>query len=153
MSLKERLDEDLKSAMRGQRTDPEQRIRVSTIRFLNAEIKNAEILKKEELTDEEIQDIIQRQIKRRKDSIEQYKKGGREDLAEKEAKEEKILASYLPEQLSDEEIRELAKKAIEETGAMSPKEMGKVMSKLMPEVRGKADGKGVSRIASELLKG
>jgi len=153
MSLRERLDEDLKSAMRGQRTDPEQRIRVSTIRFLNAEIKNAEILKKEELTDEEIQDIIQRQIKRRKDSIEQYKKGGREDLAEKEAKEEKILSSYLPEQLSDEEIRELARKAIEETGAASPKEMGKVMSKLMPEVRGKADGKRVSQIASELLKG
>jgi len=153
MLLKERLSEDLKSAMRGQKTDPEQKIRVSTIRFLNAEIKNAEILKKEELNDDEIQDIIQRQIKRRKDSIEQYKKGGREDLAEKEAKEEKILASYLPEQLSDEEIRELAKKAIEETGATSPKEMGKVMSKLMPEVRGKADGKRVSQIASELLKG
>lgn len=153
MSLKDRLSEDLKSAMRAASSDPDQRIRVSTIRFLNAEIKNAEITKKSQLTDEEIVEIIQRQIKRRRESVEQYRKGNREDLAEKEESEAKILAGYLPKQLTDDEIRELAKRAIKDTGAASIKEMGKVMSKLMPEIRGRADGKRVNEIVSELLKG
>ncbi|MCL6471683.1 MAG: GatB/YqeY domain-containing protein [Firmicutes bacterium] len=153
MSLKDRLSEDLKSAMRAAPSDVSQKIRVSTIRFLNAEIKNAEITKKSQLTDEEIVEIIQKQIKRRREAVEQYRKGNREDLAEKEESEAKILASYLPKQLTDDEIRELAKRAIKDTGATSIKEMGRVMSKLMPEVRGRADGKRVNEIVSELLKG
>lgn len=152
MSLKDRLSEDLKSAMRGAPSDPEQRVRLSTIRLLNAEIKNAEIAKKGELSDDEITEIVQRQIKRRKEAAEQYKKGNRGDLAEKEEKEAAILANYLPEQLSDEEIRRLAEKAVQETGAASVKDMGKVMGKLMPEVRGKADGKRVNEIVSGLLR-
>lgn len=153
LSIKERLNEDMKSAMRAASADPEQRIRLSTIRLLNAEIKNAEILKKKELTDDEILEIIQRQVKRRKEAIEQYRKGNREDLAEKEEKEIAVLNNYLPEQFTDDELRALIKEAIQETGATSPREMGKVMSNLMPKVRGKADGKRVSELASELLKG
>lgn len=138
--------------MRRASSDPEQKLRVSTIRLLNAEIKNAEITKRGELGDDEVMEIVQRQIKRRKEAAEQYKKGNRVDLAEKEEKEAVILADYLPKQLSDEEIRRLAEKAVQETGAASVKDMGKVMGKLMPEVRGKADGKRVNEIVSEMLK-
>lgn len=152
MPLKERLTEDMKSAMRGASSDPEQRIRLSTIRLLISETKNAEIMKRSDLTDEEVTDIIQRQIKRRKEATEQYRKGGREDLAEKEEKEAAILSGYLPEQLSDDEIRRLIKEVVQETGATSVRDMGKVMSNLMPKVRGKADGKHVNELASEILK-
>jgi uncharacterized protein YqeY len=138
--------------MRGASADPGQRIKLSTIRLLLSEIKNAEILKKGALSDDEVVDVIQRQVKRRKEAIEQYRKGGREDLAEKEEKEATILSSYLPEQLSDEEIIDLIKEAIKETGATSVKDTGRVMGTLMPKVRGKADGKRVNRLASEILK-
>lgn len=153
MSIKDRLKEDLKSAMRGAASDPQQKIRLSTVRLLNADIKNAEIMKKGELSEDEIVEIIQRQIKRRKESTEQYRKGGREDLAEKEEKEAAVLSDYLPAQLSDEELKALVEDAIKQTGATSPKEMGKVMGILMPRVKGKADGGRVSKMASELLKG
>ncbi len=153
MSIKDRLKEDLKSAMRGAVSDPQQKIRLSTIRVLNAEIKNAEIMKKSELTDEEVVAIVQRQIKSRKESIEQYGKGGRQDLVEKEEAEAAILLDYLPEQLSDEELRTMVAEAIRETGAASPKDMGKVMGALMPRVKGRAEGGRISKMASELLKG
>jgi len=139
--------------MRGAQSDPQQKIRLSTIRLLNADIKNVEIMKKAELTDEEVIAVIQRQIKSRKDSIEQYGKGGRRDLVEKEEKEAAVLLDYLPEQLSDEELKTLVEEAIRETGATSPKDMGKVMGALMPRVKGKAEGGRVSKMASELLKG
>jgi len=139
--------------MRGAQSDPQQKIRLSTIRLLNADIKNVEIMKKAELTDEEVIAVIQRQIKSRKDSIEQYGKGGRRDLVEKEEKEAAVLLDYLPEQLSDEELKTLVEEAIRETGATSPKDMGKVMRALMPRVKGKAEGGRVSKMASELLKG
>lgn len=151
MSIKDRLNEDMKSAMRAAAADPDQRIRLSTIRLLNSEIKNAEIIKRGDLVDDEVVEIIQRQIKRRRESVELYRKGGREDLAQKEEKEIEVLSEYLPEQLSDDEIRQLAGEAIEETGATSPKEAGKVMGKLMPKVRGKADGRQVNKIVAELL--
>jgi len=153
LSIKDRLKEDLKSAMRGAQSDPQQKIRLSTIRLLNADIKNVEIMKKAELTNEEVIAVIQRQIKSRKDSIEQYGKGGRRDLVEKEEKEAAVLLDYLPEQLSDEELKTLVEEAIRETGATSPKDMGKVMGALMPRVKGKAEGGRVSKMASELLKG
>jgi len=139
--------------MRGAQSDPQQKLRLSTIRLLNADIKNVEIMKKAELTDEEVIAVIQRQIKSRKDSIEQYGKGGRRDLVEKEEKEAAVLLDYLPEQLSDEELKTLVEEAIRETGATSPKDMGKVMGALMPRVKGKAEGGRVSKMASELLKG
>ncbi len=153
MSIKDRLKEDLKSAMRGAVSDPWQKIRLSTIRVLNAEIKNAEIMKKGELTDEEVIAIVQRQIKSRKESIEQYGKGGRQDLVEKEEAEAAVLLDYLPQQLSDEELQAIVEEAIRETGATSPKDMGKVMGAVMPGVKGRAEGGRISKMASELLKG
>lgn len=155
MSLKERINEDMKSAMKaaGGGADPDARIKLDTIRLLNSEIKNAEIQKKAELAEDEMVEIIQRQLKRRREAIELYKKGGREDLVAKEEKESVVLASYLPEQLSDDDLRKFIQDAIIETGAKTPKEMGKLMSVLMPKVKGKADGRRVNEIALEFLKG
>ena len=151
MSLKERLNEDMKSAMRQASADPEQKLVLSTIRLLMSELKNAEIVKKESLVDDEVIEVVQRQIKRRNEAAEQYRKGDREELAEKEEKEAAVLARYLPEQLSDEELTRLIKEAIEATGATAPKDMGKVMGKLMPQVKGKADGKRVNQLTLELM--
>ncbi|HEY3374837.1 MAG TPA: GatB/YqeY domain-containing protein [Candidatus Aquicultor sp.] len=153
MPIKDQLNEDMKSAMRAAAGNPDEKIRLGTIRFLNAELKNAEITKKEPLSDEEILEVIQRQIKRRRESIEQYRKGGRNDLADKEEKESAVLAGYLPEQLSDDELRTIIKGAVEQTGASTKREMGKVMAIVMPQVKGKADGRRVNEVASEFLSG
>jgi uncharacterized protein len=151
MSLKERIVEDLKEAMRAV-DDPDYKIRLSAIRMLKADIMNAEIARKNELTDDDVTALIQKQIKTRNESIEQYENGGRPELAEKERKEIRVLAGYLPEQMSDEELMELVKEALEATGAASQKEMGKVMSYVMPRLKGRADGKRVNGAVSELLK-
>jgi hypothetical protein len=141
----------MKSAMRQASADPEQKLVLSTIRLLMSELKNAEIVKKECLVDDEVIEVVQRQIKRRNEAAEQYRKGDREELAEKEEKEAAVLARYLPEQLSDEELTRLIKEAIEATGATAPKDMGRVMGKLMPQVKGKADGKRVNQLTLELM--
>lgn len=146
MGLKVKLSTDMKDAMRAG-----DKLRLSTIRFLLSELKNAEIAKGEELSDEETVEIVQRQIKRRREAIDQYRKGGREDLAEKEEAEASILERYLPKQLTDEEIIAVIEEAISQTGASSKKEMGKVMGAVMPKVKGKADGARVSRLVSERL--
>jgi uncharacterized protein YqeY len=151
MGLKERVNEDLKEAMRSV-NDPDHKFRLSAIRMLKADIMNSEIAKKGELSDDDIIALIQRQIKIRNESIEQFEKGGRDDLVEKERKEAAILAKYLPEQMSDEDLRALAEEAIRETGASSPKEMGKAMSYMMPKLKGRADGKRVNQVVSGLLR-
>ena len=146
MSLKERLKEDMKAALKAK--DKE---KLSVIRMLQALIKNAEIDKRGELTDEEIVSLLMKYAKQRRESIELYEKGGRQDLVEKERRELQIVESYLPKQMSEEEIRELVKKVIEEVGATSPKDMGKVMQAVMPKVKGRADGSVVNKIVRELL--
>lgn len=146
MSLKSQLSEDMKAAMRAG-----EKIRLSTIRLLNAEIKNAEIDKGEELSDDEVIGLVQRQIKRRREASEQYRKGGREELALKEEAEAAILEEYLPAQLSDDELSAIIREAVSQMGATSKKEMGKVMGVVMPKVKGRADGTRVSRLTSELL--
>jgi len=146
MSLKERLKEDMKAALKAK--DKE---KLSVIRMLQALIKNAEIDKRGELTDEEIVSLLMKYAKQRRESIELYEKGGRQDLVEKERMELQIVESYLPKQMSEEEIRELVKKVIEEVGATSPKDMGKVMQAVMPKVKGRADGSVVNKIVRELL--
>jgi uncharacterized protein YqeY len=151
MGLKERVNEDLKEAMRSV-NDPDHKFRLSAIRMLKADIMNNEIAKKGELSDDDIIALIQRQIKIRNESIEQFEKGGRDDLVEKERKEAAVLAKYLPEQMSDNDLRDLAEEAIRETGASSPKEMGKVMSYMMPKLKGRADGKRVNQVVSSLLR-
>lgn len=147
MGLKERLLQDLKEAMRAR-----DELRVSVIRMLRAAVVNAEKEKRRELSDDEVLEVISREVKRRLEAASEYERAGRQDLAEKERKEAEILRSYLPEQLSEEEIRELARKVIEEVGAVGRRDMGKVMGNIMPRVRGRADGKVVSEIVRQLLE-
>lgn len=149
MSLQEQLVNDMKEAMKAR-----DEAKVSTIRMLRAAIKNKEIEKggtSYKLSDKEIIDVIITAIKQRKDSIEQFTKGNRNDLAEKEKKEAEILQGYLPPQMSEDDIKAEVKKAIAETGAVSQKDMGKVMKALMPRVAGKADGAVVNRLVKELI--
>ncbi|OGI16457.1 MAG: hypothetical protein A2Z52_01335 [Candidatus Moranbacteria bacterium RBG_19FT_COMBO_42_6] len=126
-----------------------------TLRMLDSMIKNTEIekLKKEEgLNDEEVQAVIARAVKQRRDSVEQYKSGGREDLAGKESKEIEILSAYMPEQMSEDKIREIVKAVISETGAASKADIGKVMGQAMGRLKGQADGNVVKKIVEEELK-
>ena len=148
-SLRERLREDLKSAMRAGET-----VRRDTIRMLEAAIKNAEIERRgESLDDANVLAILQRQMKQRRDSIEQFEQGGREDLAEIERAEMAVIEAYLPEQLVPGEIAEAARRIIGQVGASGPGDRGKVMGPLMKELRGKADGAAVNAVVSELLEG
>lgn len=165
MSLKEKIQKDLIEAMKGKRE-----IEVSTLRlllnsiFLREKEKRYKIAKKEpekgkeelekesQLTDEEIIKVIFSEVKKRKEAIEEFEKGKREDLAKKERKEIEILKKYLPELLSEKEIEKMAKEVIEKIGAVGIKDMGKVMGQLMPRLKGKAEGALVSKIVKGLLK-
>ena len=146
MGLKERLKEDMKAALKAK-----DKVKLSTIRMIQSLIKNAEIEKRGELTDEEIVQLLMKYAKQRKESIELYQKGGRQDLVEKEKAELAVVESYLPKQMSEEEVRALVEEAIRESGATSPKDLGKVMKLVMPKVKGRADGSLANRIAKELL--
>lgn len=110
-----------------------------------------ELIKKSELTDEEILEVIFSEIKKRKDAIVLYEKGNRPELADKEKKEVAILKKYLPEQLSEEELKKLIEESISRTGAKEIKDMGKVMADLMPKIRGRSDSGEVSKIIKEML--
>ncbi len=128
----------------------------STLRMLLAVINNKEKEKqykeKEDLTEEEIVNIIVSEAKKRRESISEFEKGNRKDLADKEKLELEVLAKYLPEQLSEEEVTSLIKETIEEVGASSLQDLGKVMGALMPKVKGKADGGLISKIVKDLLQ-
>lgn len=145
-SLKERLDADLKEAQKARDI-----IRLNVIRMLKTAIKNREVEKIGDLTEQELLQAVNSQIKTRIEAIEGFKKGGREELAKKEEAEMAILKVYLPEQLSKEELEALIEKAVAETGAAGPRDMGMVMKALMPDVTGKADGKLVSELVKEKL--
>jgi len=145
--LSETIDTDLKNAMKAR-----DEIKTATLRFLKAALKNRMIDKKlDVLADEDVLDVIQKQAKQRKESIEEFKKANRADLFEKEGKELAILEHYLPKQLSDAELEELIRGAIAKTQAKLKADMGKVMKELMPTIRGRADGKRVNELASRLL--
>jgi len=154
MTLKERIQEDIKSSVKNK-----EELRVSVLRLLSAAILNKEKEKRYksgeekevQLTDEEIIDVIAAETKKRKEAIADYEKGNREELAEKEKKEMEILQQYLPEQLSEEEIKKIVKAAIEKIGAKELKDMGKVMQELAPQIKGKADGSLVSKTVKDLL--
>jgi uncharacterized protein YqeY len=126
--------------------------RRDTVRFALAAIQNEEIAKRGDLDDPAIEAVLRKQTKMRRESIEAFAKGGRTELAAKETRELEILESYLPKQLDEVAVRAAAERAIAETGATGPKEQGKVMQKLMAELKGQADGGTVSRVVSELLK-
>ena len=145
--LEKKINDDLKGAMKEKKT-----IKIETLRMLKAEIKNVSISKKgASLEDKDVFQIVSKQIKQHRDSIETFSKGGREDLAEKEKQELEILQSYLPKQLSKEEVVSIVKQAIAETGAASRSDMGKVMKLVMEKVKGAAEGKLVSQIVAEQL--
>jgi uncharacterized protein YqeY len=126
--------------------------RRDTVRFALAAIHNEEVAKRGDLDDAAIEGVLRKQTKMRRESIEAFTKGDRPELAAKETKELEILESYLPKQLDEATVRAAAQRVIAETGATGPKEQGKVMQKLMPELKGQADGGMVSRVVSELLK-
>ncbi len=146
------LDKIQKDLIEAQKQREE--LKVSTLRFLLSAVKNREIELRplnKEMNDDEVVAVISRQIKQRKESIVEFEKGNRKDLAEKEQKEIDILVLYLPAQLSEEEVRKLVLEAVSESGAKSASEMGKVMAILMPKVKGKADGALVSKMVKDAL--
>ena len=147
--LKQKLQEELKQAMLAKDV-----LKTSVLRLLLSAINYYEIQKGGagyEATDEDVLSVIQKEAKQRKDSIEQFQKANRPELVEKETKELKMLQVYLPQQMSEDQIREIVKQTISEIGATSVAEMGKVMGALMPKVKGKADGGLVSKIVKEQL--
>jgi len=146
ITLKDKIQEALKGALRGQ-----QAVEVSTLRLLLSEIKYAEIAQRKPADDSKVLDIIAKEVKRRRESIEAFKKGNRGDLVAQEEAELAVLMSYLPEQMSREEVIALARQAMDAVGAKSPGDKGKVMAQVMPQLKGKADGREVSQIVSELL--
>lgn len=146
MNLQERIREDLKEAVRR-----EDRVRRSVLRLILAGIRNAEIAQQKELDDAGVIDVLTREVKQRRESIEAFRKGNRQDLVTREEAELAIILGYLPEPMTREEIVTLVRKIIAETGAKGPGDKGKVMGQLMPQVKGRAEGKEVSTIVSELL--
>jgi uncharacterized protein YqeY len=145
-ALLERLLADIKQAMKNRETD-----KLTALRSLHAQVKDATVNVGKEESDELVATVVAKAIKQRRDSVEQYRSGGREDLAGKEEQELGWLEIYLPEQLSEEAIEKLVRSAIEASGAAGKSDMGKVMKVLMPEVKGKADGKLVNQIVQRLL--
>ena len=150
MSLKEQLTEDMKTAMKAKE---EGKQRLAVIRMVRSAIRQQEIdgNGKQALDDEGVIAIISNEVKMRKDSLEEFKKGDRQDLVAQTEAEIAVLMPYLPQQLSEEEIRTFVKEAVEKSGASSQKDMGKVMGLLMPKVKGRADGKLVNSIVREML--
>lgn len=143
-----KLQDDLKQAQLNR-----DQVKVSTLRLLLSELKNAEIAKQTTLSDEDVVSIIQREVKRRKEAILGFKSGGREDQASREQAEEAILQSYLPAQMPIEELTKIIERAINELGAKDISGMGKVMGKVMEEVKGQSDGGTVSALVKDRLSG
>lgn len=148
MDVKERLQEDMKSAMKAREAG---RVRLSVIRMARAAIKNAEIERRHGLDDGEVLEVLARELKLRRESLEEFRRAGRSEAVRSLEEEIAVLEEYLPQQLGEAEIRERAGQVIAEIGAVGPGDLGKVMSTLMPQVRGLADGKEVNRIVRELL--
>ncbi|MBI2843546.1 MAG: GatB/YqeY domain-containing protein [Armatimonadetes bacterium] len=147
MSQKQKLQENLKSAMKAR-----DELRVSTIRLALSAVRNSEIDRRRELTDEEVTEVLARESKRRREAIEGAEKARRPDVADRERSELEILSEYLPRQLSEEEIEAIAREVIAETGAAGPKDRGRVMGALMQRLRGRADGKMVGQVVERILQ-
>jgi hypothetical protein len=146
MSVKEKLMEDMKKALK-----KGEKIRLSAIRLLLSQIKNVEIEKGKELSDDEIHQIILREAKKWEEAVLDYEKAGNSKMAERERSQVEVAKSYLPEQLSEKELERVIREVISEAGAQGPQDMGKVMSILMPKVRGRADGRVVSEKVRSIL--
>lgn len=147
MSLLSRLNDDMKTAMKAK--DKES---LQVIRMIKSSIQNEQIKESHDLTEDEELTVLSREMKQRRDSLHEFEEAGRDDLAEKVKSEIVIVEKYMPEQLSEDDIRQLVQEAITQTGASSVKEFGKVMGAIMPKVKGKADGNQVNAIVKELLQ-
>ena len=146
MSLKDQLGEDLKSAMKEKDT-----IKKNVVQLIRAGVKQIEVDKRVTLDDEGVMEVIAKQLKQRRDSLPEYEKSGRDDLITQLKREMEILMGYLPKQLTHEELEEIVKEAVLATGAKTIKDIGKVMSYVMPKTKGVADGKEINAIVRSML--
>lgn len=147
MSLLTMLNEDMKTAMKAREKE-----KLTVIRMLKSSIQNEQIKLGKELNDEEELTVLSREMKQRKDSLTEFEKANRDDLVEKVKAEIAIVEKYMPEQLTQEELTTIITEAIQQTGATSMKDFGKIMGVVMPKVKGKADGSQVNMITKQLLK-
>ncbi|WP_256760185.1 GatB/YqeY domain-containing protein [Cohnella sp. WQ 127256] len=147
MNLAERLNEDMKLAMKSG-----EKFRLQTIRMVRASIKNQEIELRRPLEDNELLNIMSRELKQRRDSLQDFERGGREDLVSNVKAEIEIISEYLPRQLTEEEVKAIVVQTMQETGASSKADLGKLMGALMPKVKGIADGKLVNAIVQQSLQ-
>ena len=145
-SLKQRIDQDTKEALKKKDS-----LKLNVLRMLKSEIKYKEIELGSELSDDGVISVLSSSVKKRKDSIQQFEKGGRDDLVAREKAELEVILNYLPEQLTDEELSQIINHAIKEINATGSSDLGKVMKQIMPEVRGRADGKRVNQLVSSQL--
>lgn len=147
MTMKTRLTDDMKQAMRDRDV-----LRRDVIRYLRSEVKNQEIREQKELDDAGVIQVLSRQAQQRRDSIEAYRDADRQDLVDKEESELSVIMAYLPQQMTQEEIAALVQQVVAEVGASGPADMGKVMGAIMPQVRGKAEGREVNAIVQQTLR-
>lgn len=148
LPLLDRLDSDLKASLKAGEA-----LKVSTLRMVRSALKYKEMQTGKELSEADVLDVLSTEVKRRRESVSEYEKAGRTDLAKKEADEIVILSAYLPAQMGEAEVAALVQEAVKATGASSPKDMGKVMSALMPKVKGRADGRIVNQLVKAALGG
>jgi len=146
MSLSTQIDTDLKTAMKAS-----DKVAVSTLRLVKSALKYKQIDKGGDLTDEDVVSVLSSLVKQRRDSIEQYEKAGRDDLAAVERGEIEVIQKYLPSQMSDDEVEALVRATVDELSASGPNDIGNVMKAVMPKVKGRADGKKVNAIVSKAL--
>ena len=146
MSLLGKLNDDMKQAMKDK-----DKLKLSVIRMVKASVKNEEINQGHELSEDQVLALLNRELKQRRDSLQEFEKAGREDLAEPTRAEIEVLLTYLPKQMDEAEVRQIVQETIEQTGASSKKDLGRVMGAIMPKVKGKADGTLVNKIVQELL--
>ena len=147
MTLKDRLTNDLKEAMKNK-----EQVRKSVVTLIRAGIKQHEVDTRQELTDDDIISLISKQMKQRKDALAEFEKANRTDLIEQTNQEIAILENYLPKQLDDVELKEIIIKVVEEVGATSMKDMGKIMDKTFSLVEGRADGKRINAMVKQILE-
>lgn len=148
MSLSQRLNEDMKAAMKAK-----DKQRLATIRMLLAAIKNREIELRRPLEDQDVLDVLGRELKQRRESLQEFEKAGRDDLVRMVSAEIEIIAGYLPQPLTEEELEALVRQTAQEIGATTKADMGRLMGALMPKVKGRADGKLVNQLAQRILSG
>ena len=147
MSLAERLNADMKEAMKNK-----DKFTLSVIRMIRSSLQNIEIDQRRELTEQDVLDVLNREVKQRKDALQEFEKAGRADLVEQLGQEIEVILAYLPKQLTEEEIKAIVQQTIVEVGVSSKAEMGKLMGALMPKVKGIADGKLVNQIVQASLQ-